>query len=739
MLEGLFVSCRRGLRDSRGYTLQTLIVSAILIFAAVAASVVLYRALSASSDPRAFSDLNAENSPTRPHGFTAEHYLANGTPAIKINWTPPLYTGQIQLAGSPALLNYQADYNCEDSRGPSPTDPADDLALADVTLPESGGATQDLLWPEITFVGSASDLLGATFETDDAFVVGHCLLRIRAYTCPEVSPENRCHTGADKTGVEHYGPASDYRFTLSKAPSQPELIEVTAAQDEDGNQLLQLSWDPPHYLGAGDLRSLLYRVSWTGRAQGSSQPDTFGQNTCTFNNFIAITDTGRDDLYDLQVTPLIITDDAVLAAKLAEAGDSEATADGALPRTVACPAPASVIDPPAESNLELSELTPSAFEQPPAPTGLAVAPADSAAELFNAAALVTSGTTEELAGFKVSWDAVPAATSYLLSWGRADASIPPEAQEVLDPETFLLLEYGAAYNFSLWALNEAGRSQPVEVCTTVASQHRHLQPSLAMKPQADQLALTVSYASQDRFCGLESFCLDNSCQPPEPQAFRVRVWASSATCTNTNTSFPDRTCSPADYVQCRQAPPGDKTRQLALSFAVTALGDGSSLASDTSYTVEVIAGESCAAGQVANAASPYASFPVMIETRTTARAASAKPVRNLDLERDNLIHWTATWDFPADTTDLISYFIGVEVGSGNFYHFTQPAGHHMDYAWTPEDPSPLYLVDCVTLDSSMECTLGLRVAYVLSSRVSVNVVAVYEHGFSNAAEATWNL
>ena len=737
MLERLLVSCRLGRYDSRGYTLQTLIVSAILLLAAVAASVVIYRAVSANADPRAFSDLNAENSPTRPHGFAAEHYLENGSPAVKLNWTPPLYTGQAQIAGSPALLNYHASYRCEDSRGPNKTDPADDVSLADITLPESGAPEQDLLWPELILVGSSNDLLGASFDADAAFVTGHCLLRVRAYTCPEVSPANRCGINSEKNGSEIYGPASEYRFSFSKAPSQPSLIEVTAAQDEDGNQLLQASWDPPQYLGSGDLRSLLYRISWNGRAQGSSQPDTFSQTTCTFNNFISIADTGSQDLYDLQITPLVITDDAVLAAKLAEAGDSETTADGVLPRAVTCPVPPSVIEPPADSSLELLELQPGAFERPEAPTGLAIEPADSAAALFNAAPKVGNGATEELAGFKVSWDAAANAASYLLSWGRADTTTPTEAQEVTDPEAFLLLEHGAAYNFSLWALNEAGRSQPVEACTTVASQHRHLAPSLAVKPQADLLGVTISYASQARFCGLETFCLDNSCQPPEPAAFRVRVWASGTACTNTNSSFPDQTCSPADYVQCRQAPPGDKPRQLALSFEVTALGDGSALAPQTGYTVEVIAGDACAGEQISNSASPYASFPVTAVAQTAASSGKTDPVRNLAVERDSLIHWQATWDFPADTTDLINYFVGVEVGSGNFYHFPQPAGYHMDYSWTPDAPSPLYLVDCVTLDTSMECTLGLRTAYLLSSRLSVNVVAVYEHGFSSGEEATW--
>ena len=734
MLEGLPVPCRRAWRDTRGYTLQTLIISGILVLASVAASVVLYRAISATSDTRALSDLSAENSPTRPHGFATEHYLESGTPAAKINWTPPLYTGQAQIAGSPSLLNYHASYHCEDSRGPDPADPADDVSLADVALPESGASEQDLLWSEIDLVGSSDDLLGSTFDTDAAFVVGHCLLRARAYTCPEVTSGSRCGTGIDKNGTEVYGPSSDYRFTLSKAPSRPELIEVTAALDENGNQLLQVSWDPPQYLGSGSLRNLIYRVSWTGRAQGSSQPDAFSQSACTFNNFISIADTGRADLYDLQITPLIITDDAVLAAKLAEAGDSEATADGVLPRTVTCPNPPSVIEPPADSSLELLELIPNAFERPQAPTGLAIEPADSAAELFNAAPMVANGSTEELTGFRLSWNAAANATSYLLSWGRADATTPAEAQETADPEAFLLLEYGAAYNFSLWALNEAGRSQPVEICTTVASQHRQLTPSLAVTPQANQLEVTISYASQARFCGLESFCLDNSCQPPEPEAFKVRVWASNTACTNTNTSFPDQTCTAADYVHCRQAPPGDKPRQLALSFPVTALGNGSPLAAQTDYTVEVIAASSCL---VSNGSSPYASFPVVAQAQTLASQPVFSPVRNLAIQRDNLIHWTATWDLPADTTGLISYFVGVEVGSGNFYHFPQPANYHNDYSWTPEPPAPLYLVDCLTLAASMECTLGVRTGYVLSSRLSVNVVAVYEHGFSSDEEATW--
>ena len=735
MLAGLFVSGRLGSHDSRGYTLQTLIVSAILLLAAVAGSVVIYRAISASADPRALSDLAAESSPTRPHGFAAEHYLENGTPAVKLNWTPPLYTGQAQIAGSPALLNYHARYHCADSRGPDKTDPADDLALADVTLPESGAAEQYLLWPELALTGSHADLLGSSFDTDLAFVSGHCLLRVRAYTCPEVSAANRCGLDSAKTGVEIYGPASDYRFTLSKAPSRPELIELTAALDEDGNQLLQVSWDPPQYLGSGDLRNLLYRVSWNGRAQGSPQPGTFSQTSCTFNNFISITDAGRADLYDIQITPLTVTNDSVLATKLAEAGDSEATADGVLPRVVNCPGPGSVLEPPADSNLKLQELTPGAFERPAAPTGLALEPADSAPELFNPAALVSNGATEELTGFKLSWDAAANAASYLLSWGRADTTTPAKTQEVDGTESFLLLEYGAAYSFSLWALNKAGRSQPAQACTTAASQHRHLTPSLAVQPQANQLEVVIHYASQARFCGLETFCFDNSCQPASPGAFKVRVWASDTACTNLSSSFPNQTCTAADYVHCRQSPPGNKPRQLALSFPVAALGNGSPLASQTGYTVEVIAASSCLGS---NASSPFASFPALAQAQTLASQRATSPVRNLAVERESLLHWKASWELPADTTGLTNYFIGIQVGSGNYYHFPQPANYHDGYSWTPELPSPLYLVDCLTLDASVECSLGLHTAYVFSNRLSVNVVAVYEHGFSSDEEAVWN-
>lgn len=66
-------------RDTRGYTLQTVIVSAILLSTAVLASVVLYRAITTNTDVRAFADLTGDNAPTRPTDFLLTIILTTPT------------------------------------------------------------------------------------------------------------------------------------------------------------------------------------------------------------------------------------------------------------------------------------------------------------------------------------------------------------------------------------------------------------------------------------------------------------------------------------------------------------------------------------------------------------------------------------------------------------------------------------------------------------------------------------
>jgi len=633
--------------DTRGYTLQTVIVSAILLSTAVLASVVLYRAITTNTDVRAFADLTGDNAPTRPHGFSVEHYLEAGVPSARVRWSPPLYTGHPQLAGSPTLLNYEATYNCEDSRGEDDMSDMDDIALEDVTiLPDTSPHMTDLTEPEIPLIGNDDNVLEPEFGTESTFLTGHCLISVRAFTCPDASSNTPCMIEGNKTGAEIYGPPAEHRFSISKTPTIPELLEVRLI--DPGSRLWVISWNSPEYLGSNNPERLIYQVEQRSRPEVDIPPDPYPymDPTCTFNNFFLLS-TMEDRLYDVRITAQIIAENVDLSPIQNQ-------------NTFTCP---DVISANENSAIELPEINSEFLTIPDTPTGFSILPAlpDSEAAGFNAEPLVRNEQTEELVGFVIDLPSDPSVDSYILQWNRADSIGVVETQELTDTqaEIVLSLNNGVAYKFSLWARNSQGTSDPLEDCTTVATKHRYLTPNLSVIPRGNELKINIAKPNQQRYCQSESFCFDNptnSCLPPSigatpPAEYKIRIFKTDTECTDTLV-FPNTTCTSDDIVICTDAP---GSLELEKEIIV------SSLDADQEYTVEVIAGTNCndVDMEINNNASPFASFPVAANAMTTSAigsiSADIMPGTPMIMYNNTDMDWTVEWDAPTNKDGLELY------------------------------------------------------------------------------------
>jgi len=640
-------------RDTRGYTLQTVIVSAILLSTAVLASVVLYRAITTNTDVRAFADLTGDNAPTRPHGFSVEHYLHTDDPdadnpeyipSARVRWSPPLYTGQPQLAGSPTLLGYKTTHHCEDSEGSD---------LEDVTIPDTD-MPEELMRPEllqIELVGNRQDVLGSTIDYDDYLTI-HCLIRVSAFTCPEPSPITPCE--ADGTEID--GLSAEHRFTISKTPTVPEILEVRSIE-LGTQQHLMISWENPEYLGTNDHERLIYQIEQRNRAAVDDPPDDYEYDSmdtnCTFNNFYILS-TMDNRLYDVRITPQII-----IAGDIEMIREDALNSDNVFQNESDCRNPDEVISGDENSVIELLDLNPESFKIPETPTISSIFPTDSDPNSFDAQPLVENDLTEELVSFTIDWTSDTSVDSYLFQWNRADGTGTVESREFTEDPITLSLNNGFAYNFSLWARNSQGISDPLEVCTTVATEHRYLTPNLSVIPRGDELKINIMKPNQARYCQFESFCLEsNTCQPPSigltlDDQYKIRIFKET-NCTDPPDLFPNTTCTSEDIVICRDAP---VDIGLETEIIVSALDE------DTEYTVEVIAGTNCDATrkEIGNNTSPFASFPVAANAMTTSATSNISPsdimpgspmlMYNSGVD----MNWTVRWAAPSNTDNFELY------------------------------------------------------------------------------------
>lgn len=343
---------KRG-RDNRGYTLQTIIVMSILIAAAVGASVVLFRAVSTNTDVRSLTDLAGSNAPSRPHGFSVEKTVvsARSVPSATIRWSPPLYTGQTQLEGTPASVLYKVDYGCAD-----PADSADINDLADITLenipdldsnnptdiastPNTDESKLDLDGPQ-THYGNSTELPiperipEELFPSSDPPPTVYCILQAQAYTCSDAQTEDCANPGDNAsriddndpsngrealTGREIYSLESEpIRFELSRAPTEPQNLMATVSEWTSTQNRVNLLWDASEYTGTGAAD--LYEIKWQQREQDEDETDfdtatiPDSQTQCTVSNTHSIaldlnadSDTNNELAVDFRITSYAVT------------------------------------------------------------------------------------------------------------------------------------------------------------------------------------------------------------------------------------------------------------------------------------------------------------------------------------------------------------------------------------------------------------------------------------------------
>ena len=773
-------------RNSAGYTLQTMIVSAVLLIAAVAASVVLYRAINTGSGSYAAADVTSAGAPTQPHNFTVEPYTGltarnEQVPAARIRWSPPLYTGQQLIAGSAALLNYEARYHCED--GNSAADPADMLLSGDA-------ASQDLLSPEITLVGAANSSLLDDFATNAALESGHCVLEVRAYTCPDVSANNRCGTDSLKTGAEAYGPAVEHRFTLSKAPSAPTLINLAAptVTNPDGTTTTKLlvAWDSPAYTGIGGHEALGYRVAWDQTADPDDDAVTPDNPTevdmiCTFDNIRTI-DLGdgsvtlNDRSYQVTITPI-----SLQAAHLAAARTQAADATRPLPGTFDC-GPPSATDPLPYFGDPLIADTPEAVTSggtaatnpPDAPTGFVIVPDQ---VVYTDDDRWSSGTPPELLRYRISWTHDPAVQTYLLEWVRADGTEPPQTRVFPDlaatnTATHVEFSSSGAYNFTLRAQNQAGASDPYQACADILANSDL--PRVTATPYDTEIVVTVSNPSQQTYCADSSHfpCLKPAGQqtPAGQQiceratsSYYISVAQTDTDCAATSQGEVFALCATGGTATCLYnpwsfafAPAADRIGEANpteaelpqsglgvqyLAPAVSATID--SLTAATDYTITVFPRhdtDPCTTGVFSdNPIDPSSIGDLGLPTVLRVRTDSTRPTALTSLTAvwvENSRTWNITWLGPANGTGLESYLV-------NFQRDGQSSDQALSFA-LPANQGGNYVIDS-TPDASLECYVGNRAIQELGNNcqfrifttdpmfgmsVQVNVTAVFEHGLA---------
>lgn len=678
---------KRAHRDDRGYTLQTIIVMSILIAAAVGASVVLFRAVSTNTDVRSLTDLAGSNAPSRPHGFSVEKTVvsvgsspARSVPSATIRWSPPLYTGQSQLEGTPASVLYKVDYGCAD-----PDDVPAISELADITLenipdldsnnPTDTVSTMDedesKLDPDgaQTHYGKSTELSIPKRIPEDLFPSSsppdsvYCILQAQAYTCSDAQTEDCANPGDNAyrtddplTGREIYSLESEsIRFELSRGVSEPPQQLETAVSDWTSTQnSITLSWNAPEYTGAGG--TLIYEIQWEQRKPNEDEinfdppvpggppivPDPFGpqrSEECTRSNTHTISldlnadnlpsnDLGLELAVDFRITPYTVA--AIVPTD-------------AVPPTFSCPTSDTI----AGDHIDIKGI----LLAPSMPTTLNIQPSSTSPmpnEIdlkFESIPTMDAEKREALndqeINVKVRWrvdeDEEANVDSYDLTWSRADGTGTASSLSVEKPfmyqptpanpdktlEVDIDLENDKAYNFNLTKNLSDGQTLPTNLCATITQRERTPTPEVEVVPGSDELLIRIAPLSQERFCNPRIVTLDAAVT----QHYKVRVYdPATSTCTGL---YPDRQCSGEDNQCVTATAPTDPNRPSAEEIVVTGL------TASTTYEVEVIAGHTCddaanTIGFTIPSSNPmnygYPSAPVTQRaTTTTASVAPAVP------------------------------------------------------------------------------------------------------------------
>ena len=674
-------SMRKASRNNHGYTLQTVIVIAILVSAAVGASVVLYRAINSNTDVRSITDLAGSNAPSRPHSFVVEKTSASvgatprDVPSANIRWSPPLYTGHPQLEGTPASLLYKIEYGCAD-----PADSTEISELADVTLdniPDPDNDPMDstpgdgldetrldidgpqTMYSDSTVLSLPTRILEELFPSSSPPSNVYCILEAQAYTCSNAQTadcanpgDNASLTGDDDalTGQEIYSlEGGPIRFELTRGPSEVQNIATTLPYRTATQNRVDISWETPEYTGVGE--AYLYEIQWAQRkstdAETNFEEASFmpAGTICTVGNIYSheftlnsdTTDLENELAVDFRITPYAVT---------------QAAANAAVPaNSYICPSSDNIAGTHTDLiGVELLESSPTTVTPPTLTLSIP------------ASENISSTTTDEqkravldnrFIRVEMSWGAVTNASSYELQWSRADGSgttnsrVSPTTDPVTDPVTATLnLENDRAYNFNLTVNLLDNEPVSTNLCAIILHSQRTPIPDLEVFPIGEGLRIRIAPHNQARFCDSQIVAL-TAMAAPATQHYKVQVYDPTS-CTGT---YPDQQCSDV-YFRCLNF----DSNRAAEEVVVTGLTAGNT------YEVEVIAGHTCdetakTIGFTIPGSNPnrYGYPSASVTQQATPLVASTAPLAppSLTVTYDPSTQWTASWGVVSGATGYI--------------------------------------------------------------------------------------
>ena len=711
----------RCLADSRGYTLQALVVSTILVLAAAGASVILYRVFTGSSDVRSLADLSSETSPGRPSGFAVEPVPVppSNWLAPRISWSPPV---QIQDSAASPVENYRiVAYTCDYKSGTNDwilrVDPMADVADFSTTQPvfefptAMADITDSFVLPDDPNNSGNEDI---TILTEQQGYIGDCLIRVRAVS-----------------GDGELGPTADFNFTISDLPSVPEHFSVTAT--ENGHLV---DWDSPKYLGTGPVTSVAYKINANSRLASDAPSTMFAHNGCTINDYIRLT-AQADMAWDLRITPIIINHAEKLET-LRASSNSRLTVD----QLSNCPTGNGVLEPAselAEAYLAIVDAASYAVSAPATPSI-----SDFSVEVMDvsdAKTLVDLGAHEDTVAAKVSW-ASAASSEHVLTWSRADGSGTVTSQTTAGNEIIMELANGAAYDFNLLArscldpVDHRGQcaagysySNPLETCVAVASRFRRLAPVVTASSAGTALTVAAARPDQTSHCSADrhfgGYCFA-ACPPPQDAGDQYRVHMYTGGCESPTPQYPNKRCSPADQIACLSAASG----ALAAQHTFTGLTAGE----DTDYTIEVIAASECTAGAIpAGDVASLASFPATASARIAAGAGAARAAVAPTVSYTDETGWSVSWDEPVDAAALRSYVISLTAtspaGSSSFVIAPKPAStgtRQLPTTDTAQSTEASCVLPDTPANSPVTCTFQFNPP--VPTELTVTVASVYPTG-----------
>ena len=731
---------KRARRDNRGYTLQTVIVMSILIAAAVGASVVLYRAVSSNTDARSVTDLAGSNAPSRPHGFSVERTVASvgsptrSVPSATVRWSPPLYTGQPALEGTPASLLYKVDYGCS---APSteiseladitleniPDDPANDPMdttpannIDESRLDPDGPQTN---YGDSTELSIPERILEVLFPSSSPPDTVYCILQAQAYTCSDAQTEdcanpgdNASRTDDPLTGQEIYSLESDpMRFELNRAPSELQTPAATVQyRSATPPNRVDLSWETPEYTGAD--AAYLYEIQWQQREtdEDATNFDTVGftpqGRQCTVGNThsLALTlnaDTSDPDnelIADFRITPYAVT-----------AAEASAAVPTATPTPFACPASlasAAAGTSTLLTGIQLLETQPASVPSPALTLNrLAATNVPTATDAEKRTALNNLYVDiQATAVVNVPMTRSYNLESFELRWSRADGGSTPNTRVITAPATItnpldttqdrysapvtLNLENDKAYEFNLTANFSNDETRQISSCSVISHSQRTPLPDLEVLPISEGLRIRIAPHNQVSFCNTPVTTLSGNLAPPTTQHYKVRVYDPAATCTG---EYPDEQC-PNEYNQCVTV-----TTVTTSPSAEEVVAAG--LTAGTSYEVEAIAGHTCSAQTIGfdiPAPNPnnygYPSAPVVQSAVPLAASTAITAPSGLSVTYDSgESEWTAQWGV---VTGAVGYLFTLDHDSADSTDATR-------YAYIPSNrdtdfsaPAPINQFTC---------------------------------------------